>query len=166
MDSRVVSEAARGTLAGTMPFPEVVRRLIETGVEYYHVDYVALRKTFYSAGGETITTAINYEELPAVAAEFDAAGLRVAILDSQTKGQHYREFTRRAMLAGVQGYMAFLRGQRVTYWGRGGEQHTEWFPGAGPPVVEGTGAGLVGLPALIHTETQRRGGTEIYARGG
>ena len=32
----------------------------------------------------------------------------------------------------VQGYFAFLRGKRVTYWGRGGDQHTEWFPGAAP----------------------------------
>jgi len=32
---------------------------------------------------------------------------------------------------GVQGYFAFLRGQRVTYLGRAGDQHTEWFPGAG-----------------------------------
>jgi hypothetical protein len=36
------------------------------------------------------------------------------------------------MSAGVQGYFAFLRGQRVTYLGRQGDQHTEWFPGAKP----------------------------------
>jgi uncharacterized protein YbcV (DUF1398 family) len=139
MNTAVVAEVARATLAGTISFPEVVRRLIETGVEYYHVDYVALRKTFYSGGRDgvagpstVVTTPITYEGLPPVAADFDAVGLKAAILDSQTKGQHYREFTRRAMQAGVQGYLAFLRGQRVTYWGRGGEQHTEWFPGAGP----------------------------------
>ena len=79
-----------------------------------------------------VTTPIIYEGLPGVAADFDAAALRAAILDSQQHGQHYRDFTRRAMEAGVQGYIAFLRGQRVTYWGRGGDQHTEWFPGAGP----------------------------------
>jgi hypothetical protein len=50
----------------------------------------------------------------------------------QRHGQPYREFTRRAMAGGVQGYIAFLRGKRVTYWGRTGDQHTEWFPGAGP----------------------------------
>jgi hypothetical protein len=38
----------------------------------------------------------------------------------------------RAMAGGVQGDIAFLRGKRVTYWGRTGDQHTEWFPGAGP----------------------------------
>ena len=97
---------------------------------YYHVDYVALQKKFYSATGDVVTTCINYENLPPVAADLDVGELRSAILDSQRNGQHYRDFTRRAMLAGVQGYIAFLRGQRVTYWGRGGDQHTEWFPGA------------------------------------
>jgi uncharacterized protein YbcV (DUF1398 family) len=132
MNTEIVAEVARATLSGSIPFPEVVRRLIETGVEYYHVDYVTLRKTFYSAAGDVVTTPINYEGLPPVAADFDAAELRAAILDSQRHGQHYRDFTRRAMEAGVQGYIAFLRGQRVTYWGRSGDQHTEWFPGAGP----------------------------------
>jgi len=129
MKSEVVAEAARATLDGSIPFPEVVRRLIETGVEYYHVDYVALQKTYYSASGEIIKTPINYEGLPSVAADFDSDALRAAILDSQQNGQHYRDFTKRAMNAGVQGYIAFLRGKRVTYWGRGGDNHTEWFPG-------------------------------------
>jgi uncharacterized protein YbcV (DUF1398 family) len=132
MDAKIVFAASRATLAGTMPFPEIVRRLLETGVEYYHVDYVARRKTFYSAAGEFISTPLTFEQLPLVAADFDPSGLRAAILDSQLHGQAYRDFTRRAMEAGVQGYIAFLRGKRVTYWGRGGEQHTEWFPGAAP----------------------------------
>ena len=101
-------------------------------MEYYHVDYVAMRKTFYGTAGDTMMTPITYEELPAVAREFDKPKLCAAILDSQRHGQKYRDFTRRAMDAGVQCYFAFLRGQRVTYLGRGGDQHTEWFPGAGP----------------------------------
>jgi uncharacterized protein YbcV (DUF1398 family) len=132
MNTEIVTEVARATLSGSISFPEVARRLIDTGVEYYHVDYVALRKTFYSATGDVVTTPITYEGLPSVAANFDIEGLRAAILDSQRHGLPYRDFTRRVMEAGVQGYIAFLRGQRVTYWGRGGEQHTEWFPGAGP----------------------------------
>ena len=46
------------------------------GVEYDHVDYVGLRKRFYSAEGEMMATSINYEGLPPVAPEFDAAALR------------------------------------------------------------------------------------------
>lgn len=132
MKSEVVAQAARATLDGSMAFAEIVGRLIETGVEYYHVDYVALQKTFYSASGAMIKTPITYENLPNVAEDFDVDALKAAILDSQQNGQLYKDFTKRAMSAGVQGYMAFLRGKRVTYWGRGGDSHTEWFPGAKP----------------------------------
>jgi len=132
MDTVVIAAAARATLTGELPFPEIVGRLIATGVEAYHVDYVALRKTFYGAAGDTATTPIPYEGLPSVAADFDDAALIAAIRDSQLAGQPYRTFTERAMRAGVQGYIAFLRGKRVTYFGRDGGQHTEWFPGAKP----------------------------------
>ena len=36
------------------------------------MDYVGLRKRFYSAEGEMMATSINYEGLPPVAPEFDA----------------------------------------------------------------------------------------------
>jgi len=79
-----------------------------------------------------VVTPINYEGLPPVAAEFDTAALRADILDSQRNNQPYRDFTSRAMEAGAQSYFAFLRGKWVTYFGRQGEQHTEWFPNAQP----------------------------------
>ena len=132
MNTEMIMRAARGTLAGTLSFPEVVAQLVAAGVEYYHVDYVGRCKSFYGPDGDRVVTGIDYEGLPPVAAEFDAAALRANILDSQRGGQKYREFTVRAMSAGVQGYFAFLRGRRVTYLGRGGDQHTEWFPGANP----------------------------------
>lgn len=132
MDAPIILQTALAVLAGTISFPEVVRNLLAAGVEYYHVDYVALRKTFYGADGSVVVTPIDYDGLPPVAADFATEGLSAAIADSQRHGQKYRDFTRRAMAAGVQGYIAFLRGQRVTYWGRQGDQHTEWFPGASP----------------------------------
>lgn len=130
MNTKIISETARKTLDGTMSFPEVVTSLLDAGVEYYHVDYIGMRKTFYSADGEVVVTPIAYEGLPPVAAAFDLAALRADILDSQQKGQKYRDFTRRAVEAGTQSYYAFLRGRRVTYLGRQGDQHTEWFPDA------------------------------------
>lgn len=132
MNAEIITPTARATLAGTISFPEVVSRLLAAGVEYYHVDYVAMRKTCYSAAGDMVMTPINFEGLPPVAADFDAAALRADILDSQRNGQKFRDFSRRAMEAGIQGYYAFLRGKRVTYIGRQGDQHTEWFPGAAP----------------------------------
>jgi uncharacterized protein YbcV (DUF1398 family) len=132
MNTNIINETAHKTLDGTLSFPEVVGQLLAAGVEYYHVDYAGMKKTFYGAEGDAVITPINYEGLPPVAADFDAAAVRADILDSQRNGQKYRDFTRRAMVAGVQSYFAFLRGKRVTYFGRQGEQHTEWFPGAGP----------------------------------
>ena len=63
MNADTVLEAARATLTGSLPFPDIVDKLMQTG---------------------------------------------------------------------VQGYAAFLRGQRVTYFCRQGDQHTEWFSGAKP----------------------------------
>jgi uncharacterized protein YbcV (DUF1398 family) len=132
MDTTAITAAAAATLTGTMAFPAVVAQLMTAGVEYYHVDYVGRAKHFSDGVGGHVVTAIMYEELPAVAADLDVDALRANIRDSQQNGQHYRDFTVRAMKAGVQGYFAFLRGRRVTYFGRTGDQHTEWFPGAAP----------------------------------
>ncbi len=132
MNTRIITETAHKTLAGEISFPEVVSQLLSAGVEYYQVDYVGMRKTFYSGEGEVVVTPIHYEGLPPVAQDFSTEGIRADVLDSQRNGQKYRDFTRRAMEAGVQGYFAFLRGKRVTYFGRQGDQHTEWFPGAAP----------------------------------
>lgn len=133
MNANKVRELAQITLSGARPFPEIVGHLIGEGVEYYHVDYLARQFTFYGKTGNGIVVApLTYEGLPQVAEHFNATGLRAAILDSQQYGQKYRDFCRRAMEAGVQSYFAFLRGQRVTYLGRQGDQHIEWFPGAKP----------------------------------
>lgn len=132
MNSNEIALLARATLDGSMPFPEIVGKLIGNGVEYYHVDYATSSFTFYSASGAIVIAPITIENLPVIAEGFDVAALKVAILDSQQHGQKFREFCGRAMRAGVQGYFAYLRGKRVTYFGRQGDQHTEWFPGAKP----------------------------------
>lgn len=132
MNADVVSLMAKATLDGSMPFPQIVGKLIAEGVEYYHVDYATNSFTFYSASGATVMASLPFEELPSIAPDLDAAALKAAILDSQQHGQAFRRFCERAISAGVQGYFAFLRGQRVLYLGRQGDQHVEWFPGAKP----------------------------------
>jgi uncharacterized protein YbcV (DUF1398 family) len=132
MNADLVQDMARATLAGDLPFPEIVGNLLAQGVEYYRIDYVAKQMSFVSGAGSLVVAALSFEDLPAVAADFDVPALRAAILDSQQHGQAFRQFSHRAVQAGVQGYYAFLRGRRVTYLGRQGEQHTEWFPGAKP----------------------------------
>jgi uncharacterized protein YbcV (DUF1398 family) len=132
MNANEIALLAKSTLDGSMPFPEIVGMLIANGVEYYHVDYATSSFTFYSGAGAVVIAPITIEKLPLIAEDFDAAALKAAILDSQKHGQTFRDFCGRAIRAGVQGYIAYLRGKRVTYFGRQGDQHTEWFPGAKP----------------------------------
>ncbi|WP_367847805.1 hypothetical protein [Rhodoferax sp. WC2427] len=132
MNADLIHRMARATLAGDLPFPDIVGHLLAQGVEYYRVDYAAGQMVFYNGAGSSIVAPLKLDGLPAVAADFDAPALQAAILDSQHHGQKFRQFSERAVRAGVQGYYAFLRGQRVVYLGRQGDQHTEWFPGARP----------------------------------
>jgi uncharacterized protein YbcV (DUF1398 family) len=132
MDANRILKAAEATLTGSLPFPEIVKSLIENGVEYYFVDYAARTFTFYGHQGAVVKAPLSIEKLPAIAENFDSLALKAAIVDSQEHGQKFRVFCQRAISAGVQGYFAFLRGQRVTYLGRQGDQHTEWFPGTKP----------------------------------
>lgn len=48
MNSNEVSLLAKATLDGSMPFPEIISKLIAHNVEYYHVDYASASFTFYS----------------------------------------------------------------------------------------------------------------------
>ncbi|QIL72267.1 DUF1398 family protein [Diaphorobacter sp. HDW4B] len=130
MDADVITSLATATLDGSLPFPEIVGKLLSQGVEYYHVDYASNSFTFYSQAGATIHAGLVFEGLPGIATEWNLAALKAAIVDSQQHGQDFRQFCVRAKRAGVQGYFAFLRGRRVLYLGRAGDQHVEWFPGA------------------------------------
>ena len=132
MNADIVHQMALATQTGDIPFPQIVGQLLNEGVEYYLVDYAAKRMSFYSVEGSLVVAPLNMEDLPPTALAFDGPALRSAILDSQTQGQKFRQFSHRAVQAGVHSYFAFLRGQRVTYFGRLGDQHTEWFPGARP----------------------------------
>jgi uncharacterized protein YbcV (DUF1398 family) len=130
MNANELCLLAKATLAGSLPFPEIVGRLIDQDVEYYRVDFALGAFTFYSPAGAAVVAPLTFDNLPAIAAQFDVAALKAAILDSQQNGQTFRDFCTRAVRAGVQGYTVYLRGRRVTYSGRQGDQHTEWFPGA------------------------------------
>lgn len=90
MNANMVRKMAEATLKGKMPFPEIVGNLVREGVEYYHVDYISASFSFYSASGSVVVAPLAYEDLPEVAAEFNAGDLKAAILDSQQNGQKFR----------------------------------------------------------------------------
>ena len=65
MNSDLVLQAARASLTGSLPFPEIVRNLIQAGVEYYHVDYILLQFTFYGTNAASVVAPLTFEGLPA-----------------------------------------------------------------------------------------------------
>jgi uncharacterized protein YbcV (DUF1398 family) len=131
MNTQVMHEVSIETQQGKMTFPNLVRRLLEVGVESYVVDFAAGRKTYYLADGATHTEPMILK-LDPVAREFSAHDLLVAIRGAQADTVRYPEFVKRSTAAGVIGYWAFLSGRKVTYFGRKGEQHIEEFPKAPP----------------------------------
>ena len=127
MSKQIIHELAIATQQGRMTFPQVVKGLLEAGVESYFVDFAAKQKTHYLADGTTHPVPMILAPGP-IAAEFDNAGLVAAIRGAQADTVQYPEFVKRSTAAGVIGYWAFLTGKKVIYFGRKGEQHIEEFP--------------------------------------
>jgi uncharacterized protein YbcV (DUF1398 family) len=134
-------QAIRETLAesheGKLVFPEVVRRMLEAGVESYFVDFLRSEDVVYLNDGTTLIEKMHLSHDP-IATEFSKPAIVAAIRAAQRDEIRYPEFVRQSVAAGVVGYWAFLTGKKVIYFGRKGEFHVEKFPGLQPAVVSTT----------------------------
>jgi uncharacterized protein YbcV (DUF1398 family) len=124
----VVREMTNASDEERITFPEVVSALAKAGVERYHADLVCSAKTYYMPDGSFETVPCHSTDAPA--SSFSVAGIEAAVRASQTGKIRYREFCRRVALAGCVGYFVTLAGRRALYYGRTGDSHIEWFPGA------------------------------------
>jgi uncharacterized protein YbcV (DUF1398 family) len=129
MNVAVIHETLAKWQAGELIFPEVVRRLLEVGVESYFCDLANGGEVFYTTDGRTHSEKMVLPLMP-IAEEFSSSDLVAAIRGAQTDTIRYPEFMRRSAAAGVIAYWAFLTGRKVIYFGRKGELHIEEFPGA------------------------------------
>ncbi|MGA8649023.1 MAG: DUF1398 family protein [Xanthobacteraceae bacterium] len=132
MDSgvkEVMVEATRASDEERATFGDVVMKLIQAGVERYHCDLVRGEKTYYLPNGESEVVAGEAVGV-APAGEFSAAGVDAAVREIQAGKIQYRTFCTRIAEAGCVGYHVSLAGQRAVYYGRTGDCHVEWFPGA------------------------------------
>jgi uncharacterized protein YbcV (DUF1398 family) len=125
------NEAARLSAGGQIHFGQVVERLIAAGFERYHADYSRSELTYYTPEGDTCTVDMQHDSQP-IAPEFQPRLVAAAVQQSQRGEIMYPEFTRQALAAGCVGYFVQLTGRRVQYFGRAGDMHVEWFPGARP----------------------------------
>jgi uncharacterized protein YbcV (DUF1398 family) len=129
VNTKVMHDVLAESQAGKLIFPEVVRRLLEAGVESYFCDLATGAETFYTSDGGTHVEKMTLPLSP-VAAEFSPSDVIAAIRGAQTDQIRYPEFMKRAAAAGVIAYWAFLTGRKVIYFGRKGESHVEEFPRA------------------------------------
>jgi uncharacterized protein YbcV (DUF1398 family) len=125
----VVRECAEQSAAGTIHFGQVVLRLIEAGIERYHADYSRMETTYYTPDGGSCVVSMNHERTP-IAEAFSPSEVEAAVRQAQRGEIMYPQFTRQVLAAGCVGYFVQISGQRVQYFGRKGDVHTEWFPGA------------------------------------
>jgi uncharacterized protein YbcV (DUF1398 family) len=122
----VVREMTEASDEGRIAFPEVVKALMQAGVERYHADLVCANKTYYLADGGF--EAIPCQSVAAPAQQFSAAGVEAAVRAIQAQAIPYQEFCVRIAAAGCVGYFVTLVGRRAVYYGRNAESHVEWFP--------------------------------------
>jgi uncharacterized protein YbcV (DUF1398 family) len=125
----VMVEASRASDAGNQSFGEIVRQLADAGVERYHQDFLRSERTYYLPDGESeVVRDKSAGTTPAHA--FSASGVEAAVRAAQAGTIQYKEFCRQAMAAGCVGYLVSIAGRRVVYYGRTGDLHVEYFPGA------------------------------------
>jgi uncharacterized protein YbcV (DUF1398 family) len=129
MDTQAIHDVMRESQAGELIFPEVVRRLLDAGVESYFVDFASGREVVYMMEGGTHMEEMTLP-LQAVGRDYSEDGIIAAIRGAQADKVRYPEFVKLATAAGVIGYWAFVTGKKVIYFGRKGEMHIEEFPRA------------------------------------
>lgn len=128
MDANVLKECERLSFENKLSFPQVVQRLVQTGVERYCTDLVRLEKFYYAADGQALTETIPLKDAPKIGDTFQMAQVQEAIRSIQQGKIDYPEFLKRIMKAGVVYYDVFVDGKRVIYTGRNGDFHVEHFP--------------------------------------
>lgn len=125
----VVIECTKASDEERIGFPEVVAKLMQAGIERYHADLERAEKTYFLPSGESeVVASAAIGTTPA--REFRADGVAAAIKAIQAGTIRYGEFCARVMEAGCVGYIVSLAGRRAVYYGRTGDMHIEWFPGA------------------------------------
>lgn len=126
----IVREMSKASDEERITFPEVVKALMEAGIERYHTDLVAGRKIYYLPDGDFEET--HSYKADGAALKFSAEGVEKAVRAIQGKEIGYREFCRCIAEAGSVGYLVSFAGRRAVYYGRTGDEYVEWFPGAKP----------------------------------
>jgi uncharacterized protein YbcV (DUF1398 family) len=126
MNYEVAKEYAVLSDEEKITFPQVIHKLLDADIELYYTDLLSSNKTYYSKN--TAYTVECSQKHKKVADIFNAQEVVSAIRQAQSGEIQYQEFLQKIMDAGVIGCLAFIKGRRVIYFGRRGEQYIEDFP--------------------------------------
>lgn len=126
---QVIDESVAASYAGTRDFPSHVSAVAEQGVESYRVDFRQHASTYFLSSGECHTVEIKAHHVP-IADAFDGAAVAGAVRAIQQRQIGFPGFVERIMRAGCVGYVVWIAGRHVSYFGRRGEVHVEHFPPA------------------------------------
>lgn len=123
----LIEKCARDSYAGVRSFGEIVGALAAAGIESYQADYRTPATTYYAPAGHARVLPLHAPdiEIPDV---FDQQALQAAIRGAQRGEVKYPEFLKLSMAAGCVGYIVWIVGRHVSYFGRRGETHIERFP--------------------------------------
>ena len=127
----VVIDCTRASEENRMSFPEVVKTLMDAGVESYFCDFRRATKTYYLPNGEFFEVPAEKIDVP-TGQEFDVPRIQAAIREAQANRPDYtyKGFCEKAVAAGCVGYIVSFPGRRAVYFGRTADTHVEMFPGA------------------------------------
>jgi uncharacterized protein YbcV (DUF1398 family) len=123
----VIEKCAHESHAGALTFPEVLGCLIEVGVESYFADYRNQSTTYYLSSNEAHTVPMRMPSIE-IPTSFNKEAIISAIRGAQSDTVRYPEFLKLTVSAGCVGYMVWIAGKHVSYFGRAGEVHAEYFP--------------------------------------
>ena len=123
----VIEHCAAASNNGTAHFGEIVAALLKAGVESYFADYRAGATTYYLPDGSCLSLDLPDTDTE-IAIAFNADGIKAAIRGAQRGEVMYPQFKQLSQEAGCVGYIVWLTGRHVTYFGRKGETHLEHFP--------------------------------------
>lgn|SRR5690606_20983146 len=124
---QVIEESVAASYAGTRDFPTHVQAVVGQGVESYRVDFREHASAYFMPNGQSHTIDMPAHPVP-IADAFDEPSVVAAIRAIQQGQILYPEFVDRIMRAGCVGYIVWLAGRHVAYFGRRGETYIERFP--------------------------------------
>ena len=123
----VIEKCAHQSHAGLLTFPEVLGRLVAVGVESYFADYRNQSTTYYFSCNEVLTIPMEIPSIE-IPTPLNKDGVISAIRGAQSDMVRYPDFIKLTMSAGCIGYIVWITGRHVSYFGRQGENHVEYFP--------------------------------------